>query len=71
MKIQELLKKLNEKYPKRVEHYFMIFHDGSGSIRYEGEDSSIQVIDFESIDMEFELTKLWDELNDQTKQWKV
>ena len=70
MKIQELLKKLNEKGKKIIIHKFIIYADGSGCIK-NSYDTIVCSFRKGENNMNKALTTFWDELNDETKQWEV
>lgn len=67
MKITELLKKLDEKYPYKYPQ-FQLCGDGSGSIEVNGAD----IVEWNNIeDMKFKLTQLWNDLTNEQETWEL
>ena len=69
MKITKLLEMLNDAYPKNQLYYVCLFSDYSGQI-FKG-NGEVVIEWSNKKQMNEMLTKYWNELNGNTKEWKL
>jgi len=72
MKITELLKALDEKYPLGKHHKFEVYNDCSGSISKWCGDERVDIAFWSDRDeMELKIDKLLEELKSENKKWEI